>query len=324
VSEDRLDRRAARLLRCYPRSWRERYGEEFAELLVADLAEHPHSSRRTVDIVGNGLLARLSVAGLGDGPIGRPQAALATVGVAAVGFAACGLSLWSQLLVGWRTSPPNSHAAIAGVLGMSIAAGYLAAIALLAAIPILRDVLGEARARGARRLIGPLGTTITAVAVLVVGGHHFSAALPAATSHAWRSQRLVPDRLAGFGWAETLGISTYWAHPSDLLALPRTELAWMIISPAALIGAVIGAVATVRRVALAATTLRYEVKLTKAAAAGMLLFLAAAALWVVVSHRGPNGVFRAGSLDLLLIAVMAAALTIARTAALRIRPVNAP
>jgi hypothetical protein len=38
--------RAARLLRWYPRGWRERYGEEFAELLIAELEERPRSAGR--------------------------------------------------------------------------------------------------------------------------------------------------------------------------------------------------------------------------------------------------------------------------------------
>jgi hypothetical protein len=40
---DDAGRRAARLLRCYPKSWRARYGDEFAELLTADLSERPRS-----------------------------------------------------------------------------------------------------------------------------------------------------------------------------------------------------------------------------------------------------------------------------------------
>ena len=38
--------RAARLLRWYPRPWRERYGAEFTELLISDIEERPQSVRR--------------------------------------------------------------------------------------------------------------------------------------------------------------------------------------------------------------------------------------------------------------------------------------
>ena len=58
-------RRAARLLRWYPRDWRERYGDEFLELLVDDLEERPHSIDRLLDVARSGLVVRLAAAGLG-------------------------------------------------------------------------------------------------------------------------------------------------------------------------------------------------------------------------------------------------------------------
>jgi hypothetical protein len=56
--------RAGRVLLWYPRSWRIRYGEEFAELLAAELAEQGPSWRRTVNVAATGLRAR---------PLGGPD-----------------------------------------------------------------------------------------------------------------------------------------------------------------------------------------------------------------------------------------------------------
>ena len=53
----------ASLLRWYPRAWRARYGEEFTELLTADLAERPRSAARTADVIRGGLVARLTEVG---------------------------------------------------------------------------------------------------------------------------------------------------------------------------------------------------------------------------------------------------------------------
>ncbi len=65
--------RAARLVRWYPRQWRERYGDEFTELLVSDIAERPDSLARAFDVARGGLLARLAGAGLaGFALAGRP------------------------------------------------------------------------------------------------------------------------------------------------------------------------------------------------------------------------------------------------------------
>ena len=53
-----------RLVRCYPREWRARYGEEFTQLLLDDISERPDRSWRTADVLRSGVLARLAFAGL--------------------------------------------------------------------------------------------------------------------------------------------------------------------------------------------------------------------------------------------------------------------
>jgi len=60
-----LERRARRLLSWYPAGWRARYGDEFAELLLAELAEQPRAWRRTVNVAHCGITARLAAAALG-------------------------------------------------------------------------------------------------------------------------------------------------------------------------------------------------------------------------------------------------------------------
>jgi hypothetical protein len=68
MSREAAERRARRLLRWYPNAWRLRYGEEFTQLLIADIVERPRSLRRTLDVAGRGLAARVAprraVAGL--------------------------------------------------------------------------------------------------------------------------------------------------------------------------------------------------------------------------------------------------------------------
>jgi hypothetical protein len=310
--------RSERLLRWYPRTWRERYGEEFGELLVADLDERPTSARRTVDIACRGLAARASVGGLGGSPVWSPQATLATVGIAMAAFVAGGMSLWSQLLVGLRVAPPDGRAVTVGVVVMSVGAIYLAVFAGLAAVPILGAVVGAARRGDARRLIVPAVVVLAGVIVLVAGGHLVQAASPGGGAHAWRFDRLLPGRVAGFGWAETLAISAYWAHPSDLMALPTGEVVWMLLSPVALATSLVGGAVVLRRIALSAAALAYEARLARWAVVGMIGYLAAASWWVVGSRTAGNDVFRAGSLDVVLIASMGLALAAAHTATRRI------
>ncbi len=79
--------RAARLLRWYPRAWRERYGEEFAELLIDEMEERPRSAGRTLAYevrLATAACAVMSVFLVGCGSwvrVGRPPG-LAPAGVA--------------------------------------------------------------------------------------------------------------------------------------------------------------------------------------------------------------------------------------------------
>jgi hypothetical protein len=101
------------LLRWYPRAWRARYGEEFTELLLADLAERPRSAARTADVIRGGFVARLADAGLcGCAPqvpeLARAQAraGLASIACCAAVFLGVGGAIWSQLVIGWQWSAP--------------------------------------------------------------------------------------------------------------------------------------------------------------------------------------------------------------------------
>ena len=60
TDREEADRRARRLVRWYPKAWRLRYGEEFTQLLNADITERPHSWRRTLDVARRGVAARVA------------------------------------------------------------------------------------------------------------------------------------------------------------------------------------------------------------------------------------------------------------------------
>ena len=131
--------RATALLRWYPKDWRARYGDEFAELLISDLAERPRSWRRTLDVARTGLVARLSAVGLGGGalePRAQARASLASLGCALAVFLAFGVAMWAQLTIGWQWSDPNTTATRAAMVVMSGAVVLFMSLALLAAIPV--------------------------------------------------------------------------------------------------------------------------------------------------------------------------------------------
>ena len=332
-------RRAARLLRWYPRAWRTRYGEEFAELLVSDIEERPQAPGRTLDVVRGGLVARLSAVGVcglplrdpdaiapgaaGDVAVGRHvTASLVSLGcclAVALGF---GAAMWSQLTIGWQWSRPASTASTAtfATVATSVAMSALLVIAVLAALPVLAAVGARiARRRAGGRLLRPSAVLVVASAIVFAGGRHFENGWPGTGGHGG----LVPGGVAAFEWATSLSVSSYWAHPGALGAFPAPEVAWMAVCPLAQAAAVISAAIVVRRAALSARVLAFETRLAAAACTVMIVLLAGCSCWVATGGQpagaqrsgGQPSLFHAGLIDVAGIAVLALALAIAVQAA---------
>jgi hypothetical protein len=305
-------RRVRRLLRWYPASWRRRYGDEFAELLLAEIAEQPSSRRRTINVVGNGLLARLTQAGLTSHELPRAdqmRSGLATLGCALAAFGALAVAMLAQLATGWQWTSPPSGSAEAGTLILAIAIGCLALIGAAAVIPV-SGLAVRAIARGQARLIWPAALTVASATVLVTGARHFQNGWPG-TGGTGAHHLVVPGGLAAFGWASTLSVSSYWVHPGLLARFPLPEVAWMALSPLALAGAAAGLVMVVRRLDVPPRLLRYLTVLAAAASLFAVAVLAGAASWVLGHGPGQAGLFQPGLVDAAGLAIMATALVVA-------------
>jgi hypothetical protein len=339
--------RAARLVRWYPRQWRERYGDEFTELLVSDIAERPDSLARALDVARGGLLARLAGAGLaGFAPAGRPgdagtlsmararhaAASLGTLGAASAVFLVVGAAQWSQLVIGWvwaarlRQQQPGSAPQLLAAdrnatLGASAAILALLALAVLAALPVLATVaarLAAPESPGQRgRVARPAVTLAVALAALVIGAR--------SVENNWIGtgglHSPVPGGVAAFIWAVTLFVSAYWAHPGMLATFPDAERAWMALSPLVLAIAVASAVTLVRRAGLSPRLARFEARLGLAGCVIMTAFLALCAAWLTSDGplAGRPALFHAGWVNVASVAILAetllAALQASRTAA---------
>ncbi len=310
-------RRAAALLRWYPKQWRHRYGDEFAELLVSELSEQPHSWRRSADVARSGLTARLSYAGLGGhtpDPSAQVRAALVSaVGAVAV-FLAFGVAMWAQLSIGWQWSRPNTPATNVAMMVMSGAMVLFVSLALLAAAPVMWRVLTRFARGQWRGLAGPTSLMLVGAALLIVGSRHFGNGWPGTGGHPWAQQGLVPGGVAAFSWASTLSISSYWAHPFALASFPSAEIAWMAVSPMAMVSVVVGTAKIVQRVELGPRALRFESRLAGAAAIVMVLFLGACCGWIVDGGPGPRNLFHAGAIDVAGMVVMGGALVVVHRA----------
>lgn len=320
--------RAERLLRWYPREWRARYGEEFTELLVAELEEQPRSFRRSIDVARSGFTARLATAGLAGQPLdgdagGAGRRSLATLVAALSIFSVLAIALWAQLTIGWQWAPPATSATTLAMVVMSLGILIVGALCLLAVAPVVWLALRSLSARW-RQLLGPIALVIGGVVVLVVGTHHFANGWPGTRGHPWAEQGFVPGGVAAYAWASTLFVTSYWLHPAALSQFPGGEVAWMIVSPCATAAVIIGATRIVRRVDFPPGVIRYERRLGLLAAVTTAIFFTGAALWVVDGGPGPRNLFHIGSIDIVELVALALLVFVAARAAGRVKTDRAP
>lgn len=159
--------RATRLLRLYPRAWRERYGEEFAALL----GERPASPRDTFDIVLGALDAHLrprTVLGRIPAMLNRLRANEIAVFCAYIAFVVAGLGFQKMTEYDDFQELARAHPAV-GVPYYTIVLGSgVALVAILAGgIPIALDALRFAL-RGRRwDILGLFAVPALAFAALV-------------------------------------------------------------------------------------------------------------------------------------------------------------
>jgi hypothetical protein len=341
--------RAERLLRWYPRSWRDRYGAEFTELLVSDISERPRSLRRSLDVARGGVRARLADAGLAGFPLPLATAAnaaasagtleqarqrqvsasLGSFSFALGGFLVFGAALWSQILIAWqwsawlhvhltaRSLPPLVQASGRNAFFAVFTTGamlVLLALAVLAALPVLAMVAGGIFKNKQMSLIRPAIALAVSVFVLFVGGRHFENNwLGTGGQHA-----LIPSGLAAFVWAVTLFVSAYWGHPAMLATLPVDERVWMTLSPFVLAAAVASAAVLVRRVRLSPRVAAFEAVLGLAACVTMAAFVVCYGVWIAERVRLepdlPAGI-SVGATNATIIALLVLALAVAAQAA---------
>ena len=309
--------RAARLLRWYPKAWRDRYGEEFTELLIADIDERPASAARTLDVARAGLLARLAVAGLTELHVGRladpgrqVRASLATLCAALAFCLALGAAMWSQLAIAWEWTAPASPPTRQATLVMSVAMLVFLTLVVLAVVPVACTIIAHLN----RRLLVPLLVLAAAVTVLAFGAHHFIYQWPGTDGHGENGGLLaaVPAGVQAFAWSLSYWFSAAWAHWSWLTGFGGWELAWMAASPLALAAAMTATATLLRRVELSPRLLSYETRLAAAGCAVMGIFLVGCGYWIYTG-RHPAGPIDAypGLTDVAATACLALALAAA-------------
>lgn len=107
VLNPRIMARVARLLRWYPRAWRERYGDEFEAVLSSSLGDGKGSFRLSLNVAREGMVARaesLGFVGNTAPPLERARASVMTVFLGMLGFlsSAAVLAFYDK---GWQRAP---------------------------------------------------------------------------------------------------------------------------------------------------------------------------------------------------------------------------
>lgn len=305
---------AARLVRWYPTEWRNRYGDEFIKLLAAQIVDQPQSWARTFDVARGAIMARSAALGLSGttvNPSDQPRRGLATLGCALAVYLTFAVSIWSHLTIARRWAAPATTATHTAITIMTIAVIICVGAVAVGTIPVAWAAIRATGARSDMQLRRGALLFLAGAAVLVTGAVAFHHGWSGTGVHPWSQQATGLSGPSAFLWTSTLAVSAYWAHPTILFSLPATELAWMAISPIALIAAVAGAAQTVQRLDLSIRVLRLLIRTAQVALAGLGLFLFATLTWLVDGGPGPGRLFQAGTVDQVGLLVMIATLLVA-------------
>jgi hypothetical protein len=201
---------------------------------------------------------------------------------------------------------------------MAAAVGVLGLVGRAAAGPAGWHAVRTAVRQRDRGLALALALASGSLLVLVTGTRHFQNGWPG-TGGTGAEHALVPTGLAAFGWASTLSVSSYWAHPGLWGVFPAAELAWMVLSPLAWAGSLAGIASVARRLDVPARLQAYLAWLGVAATAAAVGLVTGAACWTLARSQAADALFRPGLIDLAGLAIMAAAAVVALRSAAMIR-----
>jgi hypothetical protein len=313
-------RRAERLTRWYSATWRQRYGEEFVELLVDDMRERPHSWSRDTNVALSAARSRLSSMGISGAPIAlEQQASLSTAWLAlcAVVFGVFAIALWSQLDIGWQWARPTSPATDVAVWVITLSLFGLVASGAFAIVPITCTAFWNSLRGRNRTSVFRLTLLIATVGCLAWGTLRFSHGWPGTGGHSWTGRDAMPSQFGPVAWSISLSITAYWVHPAALFGFPTAEMAWMILSPLALLTSIAVITSELRSCRIGPRMSRWESAVARATLVPMATTLLGVAVWLVDGTNTPRNLYHRGVIDLLDVVIMVAAILISSRAVRR-------
>ena len=288
----RSARRAARLVRLYPRQWREQF-PDFEEILAAELLENPRGVARNV--VRTAASERLREFGvIPKRPGDRARSGLALTYAALVPFAGLAVGMWSQL----HTGLASDKEVLPPVLGASNLMLTIGALALLVGLPLAIALLLAEAARNhwdngkkvlahCRPLAGPSLAFVGSFGTLAVAGW-------GADRSGWYSPAAAALPHHGAAYLATLWvrgvtatITPAWIHPNLFARMPTGEIVAALLAPVAAFAASSSLFRLILRVPIAVPR-RASLALAAAAVGMMFVSVVACGRWFV-NHPTAEG-----------------------------------
>jgi hypothetical protein len=277
----RASRKAMRSLRWYPAAWRERFGDEFVALVEDEIAEHPKSARRTLNVAWKGSVARLADLGLvgqTPDPARQIRAGSATTLLFGLLFAVCASKLWGPAMITWHESNYGQSSWLLTLLTALITIS-LGAIGLILAFGLL-IVLGSALFRIARGqgqgLRVPAVLLLASVGYLVVASHIALRYVIAVGGIAWGHPGVAIKQVAGASYSVIAHVESAATNSASFTSLDGVIVA---LAPVVLIVFVASAMSLIRRSLISPSVDRFG-RLAMVSLLGLMLtFIATYLLW---------------------------------------------
>lgn len=155
--------RARRLLRWYPATWRERYGEEFVDHLEQEFDDRPRNLGRSINVVRKGLGARLGDVGLSNSvaiPGSQSRAALGTgVALAALTLVVM-VDFWSRAMGAWSAREYHPIPVSASTGALTVAAGLMVVLLVVVVVTVAVYAVRQMFHGRARGLVTPAALAV--------------------------------------------------------------------------------------------------------------------------------------------------------------------
>src|SRR5664280_1098148 len=275
--------RAERLVKFYPKIWRQRYGAEFVDFMEQAITDAPHDAKRTTNIISRSVKVRLGELGIAGPTLdtsNTSRTALSTSTVLATVFTVFALFYWSSAMVSW-----NSNPRIATSISVSIWTGaitvstmILALTLFLIGLSLIFHAVKRTFSKHEKKFVWPLVIVFVSATAILNSIHQFTRFTIARGGIQWTQLGIALKQVAGA--TQWVTQSTIWG-PSWTGENSFSQGVLHIGTPIAVAASAFGVAKLIRLSEFSMTANRAGRWATKLLTLGMILFLVSFAGWEV-------------------------------------------